>query len=103
MRIVNRTNATIDYRLHRRNEGLRVWKDHCQVIAPLGSEWTAVGPQLELPLEVPSSVEDFRTAGEDTRNVIRVAAFFYELQQPGSDLFAVLMKEKTFESALHAA
>jgi len=103
MRIVNRTNATIDYRLHRRNEGLRVWNDRCQVIVPLGSEWTAVGPQLELPLEVPSSVEDFRTAGEDTRNVIRVAAFFYELQQPGSDLFAVLMKEKTFESALVAA
>ena len=102
MRIVNRADATIDYRLLRRHEGLRVWKDRCQIIAPLGSEWTAVGPQLELPLEVPSSVEDFRNA-EDARNTIRVAAFFYELQQPGSDLFAVLMKEKTFESALHAA
>lgn len=102
MRIVNRTNATIDYRLPRRNEGLRVWKDRCQIIAPLGSDWTAVGPQLELPLEVPSSVADFRN-GADTRNVVRVAAFFYELQQPGSDLFAVLMKEKTFENALRAA
>jgi hypothetical protein len=102
MRIVNRSNATIDYRIHRRNEGLRVWKDRCQVIAPLRGEWTAVGPQFELPLEVPSSVEDFRTA-EDTRNAVRVAAFFYELQQPGSDLLAVLMREKTFEGALQAA
>jgi hypothetical protein len=102
MRVVNRTNATIDYRLLRRNEGLRVWKDRCQIIAPLGTDWTAVGPQLELPLEVPTSVEDFRNP-EDSRNVVRVAAFFYELQQPGSDLFAVLMKEKTFETALQAA
>jgi hypothetical protein len=53
-------------------------------------------------LEVPSFVEDFRN-GADTRNVIRVAAFFYEFQQPGSDLFAVLMKEKPFESAFQAA
>jgi hypothetical protein len=102
MRIVNRTNATVDYRLRRRNEGLRVWKDRCQIISPLGSDWTEVGPQLELPLEVPSFVEDFRN-GADTRNVIRVAAFFYEFQQPGSDLFAVLMKEKPFESAFQAA
>ena len=101
MRIVNRTNASIDYRLRRRNEGLRVWKDRCQIIAPFGSEWTAVGPQLELPLEVPTSVDDLRA--DDTHKAIRVAAFFYELQQPGSDLFAVLTKEKTFESALRAA
>ena len=101
MRIVNSANAAIDYRLRRRNEGLRVWKDRCQIIAPFGSEWTTVGPQLELPLEVPTSVDDLRA--DDTRNAIRVAAFFYELQQPGSDLFAVLMKEKTFESALRAA
>ena len=98
MRIVNRTNATIDYRSRRRNEGLRVWKDRCQMISPVRDEWTAVGPQLELPLGVPSSVQDL--LGTDA---VRVAAFRYELEQPSSDLFAVLMKEKTFEDALHAA
>jgi hypothetical protein len=101
MKVVNRSTATIDYR-SRRHLGLRVWKDRCQIIAPVGTDWTGVGPQLELPLDVPHSVEDFQ-ATEDVSNVLRTTAFRYELEQPGSDLFAVLMKEKTFESALHAA
>ena len=103
MKVVNLITATIDYR-SRRNLGLRVWKDRCQIIAPMDSEWIEVGPQLELPLEVPSSVEDFHaTAGEDVSNAFRVAAFCYELEQPYSDLVAVLTKEKTFENALVAA
>jgi hypothetical protein len=101
MKVVNLITATIDYR-SRRNLGLRVWKDRCQLIAPLASEWIEVGPQLELPLEVPSSVEDFQTT-EDVSNAFRGAAFRYELEQPGSDLFELLMKEKTFEKALQAA
>ena len=101
MKVVNSSTATIDYR-SRRNLGLRVWKDRCQIIAPLDSEWVEVGPQLELPLEVPSSVEDFQ-ATEDVPSALRGAAFRYELEQPGSDLVAVLNKEKTFENALAAA
>src|SRR5215472_4621862 len=101
MKVVNRSTATIDYR-SRRHLGLRVWKDRCQVIVPLGSEWTGVGPQLELPLDVPNSVAGFR-AREDVSNALRVTAFRYELEQPGSDLVPVLTKEKTFENALHAA
>jgi hypothetical protein len=65
----------------------------------VGSEWAEVGPQLELPLEVPSSVEDFQ-ATEDVSNALRVAAFRYELEQPGSDLFEVLTKEKSLDNAL---
>src|SRR5579864_1390112 len=101
MKVVNKSTATIDYR-SRRNLGLRVWKDRCQIIAPLHSEWIEVGPQLELPLEVPSSVEDFQ-ATKDVSNALRGAAFRYELKQPGSDLVAVLNKEKSFENALVAA
>ena len=81
---------------------MRVWKDRCQLIAKLGKEWAEVGPQLELPLEIPSSVEDFQTSDE-TASVVRVAAFRYELEQPGTDLFEVLSKEKKFEKALQAA
>ena len=102
MRIVNRGTATIDYRLHRRHMGVRVWKDRCQIIARFGVEWTTVGPQLELPLGVPSSMVDLRPS-EDASNTVRSAAFRYELEQPGSDLFAVLMKETTFEKAMLAA
>jgi hypothetical protein len=101
MKLINRSNNTIDYR-SRRHLGLRVWKDRCQIIAPVGSEWAGVGPQLELPLEVPTSIEDFQ-ATQDVSNTVRVTAFRYELEQPGSDLFEVLKKEKTFENALHAA
>jgi hypothetical protein len=101
MKVVNLSAATIDYR-SRRNLGLRVWKDRCRIIAPLESKWIEVGPQLELPLEVPSSVEDFQPS-EDVSNALRGAAFRYELEQPGSDLMAVLNKEKTFETALVAA
>ena len=106
MKVVNLSTATIDYR-SRRNLSLRVWKDRCQIIAPIDSEWMEVGPQLELPLEVPTSAEDFQAAdfqaAEDVSNALRGAAFRYELEQPGSDLVAVLNKEKTFEKALVAA
>ena len=100
MKVVNLTTATIDYR-SRRNLGLRVWKDRCQIIAPVDSAWIEVGPQLELPLDVPSYVEDFQVT-EGVSNALRGAAFHYDLEQPGSDLVAVLNKEETFENALSA-
>ena len=64
---------------------------------------SAAHPQLmpssaRARLGVPSSVQDL--LGTD---VLRVAAFRYELEKPGSDLFEVLMKEKSFEDPLHAA
>jgi hypothetical protein len=106
MKVVNLISATIDYRSHR-NLGLRVWKDRCQIIAPIDSGWVEVGPQLKLPLEVPSTAEDFQAAdfqaAEDVSNALSGAAFRYELEQPGSDLLAVLTKETTFENALAAA
>ena len=101
MKVVNLSTATIDYR-SRRNLSLGVWKDRCQIIILIDSGWVEVGPQLKLPLEVPNSVEDFQ-ATEDVPNALRGAAFRYELEQPGSDLFVVLTMEKTFENALHAA
>jgi hypothetical protein len=101
MKIVSSKTATIDYRTHR-NFGLRVWKDCCQIIAPLGSEWMAVGPRLQLPLEVPRHAEDF-LRNKDVSNPLSATAFRYELEQPGSDLVAVLEKDKTFEKALQAA
>ena len=102
MRIINRSAAAIDYRSHRRPLGLRVWKDRCQVIGALGGEWAGLGPQLELPLEVPCSVEDLEPSN-DLKEVARATAFRYELEQPGTDLFEVLSKEKTFEKAIQAA
>lgn len=102
MRIINRSTATIDYRLRRRHVGLRVWKNRCQIIAPVGREWTTIGPQLDLPLEMPSSVQDLGDV-DDAHNTVRVAAFYYELEEPGSDLFDVLLQQKTFEKALQAA
>lgn len=101
MRLVNRRSSFIDYRPHRR-PGVRVWKDRCRIIVRVGSDWAEVGPQLELPLEVPRSIDDFRPT-EDVSNVVRVAAFRYELEEPESDLIEVLQKEKLFEQALQVA
>jgi hypothetical protein len=46
-------------------------------------------------------VEDFQISS-DTASVVQVAAFHYELEQPGTDLIEVLSKEKKFEKALQA-
>jgi hypothetical protein len=102
MKVVDRRSTVIDYRPRDHRLGLRIWKDRCQIIAPLGSEWTGVGPQLQLPLDVPQSVEDFLAAEGDSK-AVSVAAFRYELVEPGSDLFEVLKKEKSFEKAIEAA
>jgi hypothetical protein len=101
MKLVNHRSSFIDYR-SRRHFGLRVWRDRCQIIASVGSEWTGVGPQLELPLEVPSSVEDL-PAWNGEKSALRVVAFRYELVEPGSDLLEVLKKDKPFEEALLVA
>ena len=101
MKLVNHRSSFIDYR-SRRHFGLRVWRDRCQIIASVGSEWTGVGPQLELPLEVPSSVEDL-PAWKGDKSALRVVAFRYELIEPGSDLLEVLKKDKPFEEALLVA
>jgi len=102
MKVVDRRSTVIDYRPPDHRLGLRVWKDRCQIIAPFGSEWTGVGPQLQLPLEVPRSVEEFLTDEGDS-NAVSATAFRYELVEPGSDLFEVLKKEKPFEKAIEVA
>jgi hypothetical protein len=102
MRVVNLNSAFIDYRLRRRSLGLRVRRKSCQIIVALGSEWAGVGPEVELPLEVPTSLQDFPVFG-DVSNALRVMAFRYELLRPGTDLIAVLSRIKPFENALREA
>ena|SRR5215471_2412093 len=101
MKLVNHRSSFIDYR-SRRHFGVRVWRDRCQIIASVGSEWTVVDPKLELPLEVPSSVED-SPAWNGEKSALRVVAFRYELVEPSSDILEVLRRDKPFEQALVVA
>lgn len=95
MRVVDRVGKAIDYRLN--ILGIRVWENACQLIARSGKDWTSLGPRWDLPVHVPGNDEELKGAIADT---LRLTAYQYHAERPGSDLAAVLSKAKMFESAL---
>ena len=96
MRVVDRAARLIDYRLN--ILGIRVWEDACQLIAMSGGGgWSPLGPRWDLPVHVSQNVEELKTASVDT---LRLTAYQYNAERPGSDLTDVLGKSKDFESAL---
>jgi len=88
----------IDYRLN--ILGIRVWKDSCQLIAKTSRGWEALWPQWKLPVRVPQNSEEMKDAAADT---LRLTAYQYNTEQPGSDLVEVLSKRKDFSAALKDA
>lgn len=96
MKIVQPAASTIDYRLN--ILGIRVWKNACQLIAKSGADWSTVGAQRELPVHVPRNSEELRSASSDT---VRLTAYQISVEQPGSDIAAVLDGSKAFAAALH--
>jgi hypothetical protein len=95
MRVADRVGRVIDYRLN--ILGIRVWQDACQLIARSGAEWSALGPRWDLPVHVPENAEELKNAVADT---LRLTAYQYNAERPGSDLVAVLSKTRSFETAL---
>jgi hypothetical protein len=95
MKVVDRAARLIDYRLN--ILGIRVWPDACQLIARSGAEWSPLGPRWDLPVQVPRNAEELKAAAADT---LRLTAYQYNAEQPGSDLVAVLGQGRNFESAL---
>jgi hypothetical protein len=78
--------------------GIRVWKSHCQLIAKSGAEWTSLGPKWDLPIEIPSDTRTLKGAGTDT---LRLTAWQYEQQHPGTDIRTVLSQSDPFETAIN--
>jgi hypothetical protein len=95
MRVVDRVGRVIDYRLN--ILGIRVWENACQLIARSGGEWSALGPRWDLPVHVPRNADELKDAVADT---LRLTAYQYNAERPGSDLVEVLSKARNFESAL---
>lgn len=93
MRVTNRTERYISYRLN--ILGIRVWEDRCHLVArDRTGHWQPLGSAKRLPIALPHSPEDI---GGDT---LLLTAYQYDLEQPGSDLRAVLSKKKDFQQAL---
>ena len=98
MKVVNREARTIDYRLNLL--WIRVSKDAAQLIARWrGDEWSTIGAQRELPIRFPLTPSELNDVAGDT---LRLTAYQYDAERPGSDLRAVLALEKEFEAAAEA-
>jgi hypothetical protein len=95
MKVVNRTERWIGYRIN--ILGVRVWENACQLVAKNGNGWETIGPRWDLPVHVPRNAEELKAAGADT---VRLTAYQYDAERPGSDIVEVLAKTKDFESAL---
>jgi hypothetical protein len=95
MRVADRTAGTIDYRLNLL--GVRVFEHCCQLIARAGEEWTVLGPSWDLPLHIPRNAEELKAAALDT---LRMTAYQYNTERPGSDLAEVLNRSKPFSAVM---
>jgi len=98
MRVVDRAARLIDYRLN--ILGIRVWEDTCHLISKSGQEWSPLGPRWDLPVQVPRNDDELKAAAADT---LRLTAYQYHRERPGSDLVEVLSKSKSFAAALAGA
>jgi hypothetical protein len=95
VRIVNRNGRWIGHRLN--ILGIRVWENACQLVARNGTEWITLGPPRDLPVQVPRNAEELRSAASDP---LRLTAYQYVTEHPGSDLAELLAKGKDFETAM---
>jgi hypothetical protein len=95
LRIVDHEAQQIDYHLN--ILGVRVWRSACQLIARTGQKWTSIGPERSLPIDIPHDEPTLQKAASDP---LRLTAWQYEQEHPGTDIRAVLSGQKNFETAL---
>ena len=97
MKVANATAGTIDYRLN--ILGIRVWENGCQLISKdANGSWSTLGPRWDLPVQVPQNTEELKAAVADT---LRLTAYQYVTERPGSDLVEVLRRAVDFQTALN--
>jgi hypothetical protein len=95
LRITDRKAQHIDYHLN--ILGVRVWKSACQLIARGQGKWASIGPKRNLPIDIPNDEPTLHKAGADS---LRLTAWQFEREHPGTDIRAVLSGKKDFETAL---
>jgi hypothetical protein len=77
--------------------GIRVWEKTCQLIAKGDGHWEPIGPTWDLPIEIPTDDKSLKHAGNDT---MRLTAWQYANEHPGTDIREVLSQKKSFADAL---
>jgi hypothetical protein len=95
-RNADKTLCHIDYCLQLL--GIRIWANSCQLTAKGNGNWGPLGPKWDLPIEVPQDAEALKTAGTDT---LRLTAWQYMNEHPGTDICDVLSQKKQFDNALN--
>ncbi len=93
VRVVNQLEQCIGYRLN--ILGVRVYRDYCQLSAKSGNDWFTVGPIKTLPLVLPNNPADLGT------DPLLLTAHQYDQENPGSDLYDVLARRKSFDEAMN--
>lgn len=93
-RTVDARSRTIDYRLN--ILGIRVWGDACQLISKTGGQWVPIGTREMLPVRLVRSANELTETWADA---LRVTAYQFEREFPGSDLIDVLLQKKDFSLA----
>lgn len=95
MKVINREERWIGFRLN--ILGIRVWDDACQLVAKSGNQWVTLGQSRCLPIQVPRTAEELADVATDP---LRLTAYQYVCEHPGSDLDELLAKRKTLDSAM---
>ena len=96
-RNADRERQHIDYCLN--ILGIRVQEHSCHLIAKGDGNWSAIGPKWDLPIHIPQGDVELRAIGTDT---LRLTAWQYEREHPGTDLREVLSQTKSFKVALES-
>lgn len=98
MKVKDDAANLIGYRLN--ILGIRVRNDCCQLVAKTQEGWTTIGPLRKLPVRIPQTAEDLKTASSDP---LLLTAFQYNAEFPASDIRDVLAGKKTFQDSLAGA
>jgi hypothetical protein len=92
VRVVNRTEQCVGYRLNL--IGVRVYRDHCRLVARIDGQWVPIGAPRPLPLTIAPDPE--QTRGD----ALLATVAQYEKERPGSDLREVLSQTKSLDDVL---
>lgn len=74
-----------------------MWEEACQLVAKNGDQWVTLDQSRRLPVPVPRTAEELADAAADP---LRLTAYQYVCEHPGSDLEQLLAKRKTLDAAM---
>ena len=94
-RFINREEGYVSYRLSQL--GVRVFRDAAQLAALYRGEWTTIGPRRPLPIALPQNTVELTVCEADP---LRLTAYQFDEECPGTDLKEVLSGETSVEQIL---